>query len=79
MWYSYILRSLKDKRYYIGSTSDLEKRILKHNSGGNTSTKNRRPLELVYFESFTTKIEAQAREKQIKSYKGGLAFKKLLE
>jgi putative endonuclease len=79
MWYTYILLSLKDNKYYIGSTCNLKNRLLKHNSGGNTSTKNRRPLELVFFESFITKTESQERERQIKSYKGGIAFKKLLQ
>ena len=77
-WFVYILRSLKDGRYYIGSASDLEKRIERHNRGGNISTKNRRPLELVYFEIYNTRVEALCREKTIKSYKGGEAFKKLI-
>ncbi|MEI6479299.1 MAG: GIY-YIG nuclease family protein [bacterium] len=34
MWFVYILKSLKDGRYYIGSTSDIEKRVERHNHGG---------------------------------------------
>jgi len=78
MWYVYILRSLKDGKFYIGCTSILQKRIDRHNNGGNVSTSRRRPLELVYSEIYTTKIEALAREKLIKNYKGGDAFKKLI-
>jgi putative endonuclease len=77
MWYVYILQSLKDAKYYIGSTGNLEQRIIQHNMGATVSTKNRRPFILVYFERYQTKAEALRREKQIKSYKGGNAFKKL--
>jgi putative endonuclease len=70
MYYSYILKSIKDGRYYYGSTGDLEKRILKHNQGGVPSTKNRRPLKLHYFETFESKLEAQKRERFYKSIDG---------
>ena len=79
MWQVYVLRSLKDHRFYIGATSDLNKRIERHNREGNVSTRNRRPLELVYSEPYNTKAEALAREKLIKSYKGGSAFRKIIE
>ena len=79
MWFVYILRSLKDGRYYIGSTSNLEKRVERHNQGGNISTKNRRPLELVYFETYNTRVDALRRERVVKSYKGGEAFEKLVQ
>lgn len=78
MWYVYILKSLKDNKFYIGSTGNLILRIEKHNSGGNISTRNRRPLKLIYSETFEIKKQALQREKQIKSYKGGEAFKKLI-
>jgi predicted GIY-YIG superfamily endonuclease len=50
MFYFYILRSLKDRSLYYGYTSDLRKRFKDHNSGRVTSTKNRRPLEIVYLQ-----------------------------
>ena len=79
MTYSvYILRSLKDGNYYVGCTSDLKGRIKAHNSGKTRSLKNKRPLEIVYKEDYTDATEAFAREKKVKSYKGGVAFKKLL-
>ncbi|MDD5043656.1 MAG: GIY-YIG nuclease family protein [Patescibacteria group bacterium] len=74
----YILQSLKDSRYYIGSTNDLSRRLEEHNSGKRKSLKFRRPLETVYSEIFSTKQEAHKRELQIKSYKGGNEFKKLI-
>lgn len=78
MWIVYILQSEKFGRYYIGHTANLEKRILDHNSGKTRSTKGYAPYSLVYKEEFSTKSEAYKREMQIKRYKGGVAFKKLV-
>ena len=78
MYQVYVLHSLKDGRYYIGSTSNLKARIHFHNSGKQRSTRHRIPFELVYSEIFESKTNALRREKQIKSYKGGEAFKKLI-
>ncbi len=77
-YYVYILRSLKDGKYYIGSTSDIDARLRYHNAGLQRSTKNRIPFEIVYHETFESKTIALNREKQIKSYKGGQASKRLL-
>jgi len=67
----YILRSLKDKRRYIGMTErTILQRVDEHNRGIVKSTKNRRPLELIYFEKFETKTEAMKREKFFKSGAG---------
>jgi len=76
-YFVYIIKSKKDNRYYIGSTSDVEARVNYHNSGRQRSTKNRTPFVLIYKEGYTTKTEALKREKQIKSYKGGNAFRKI--
>ena len=75
----YILQSTKDYKFYIGYTANLKRRVDYHNLGINTSTKFRRPLKLIHFEEFPDKKSALKREKQIKSYKGGEAFKKLLK
>ena len=75
----YILRSQKDGKYYIGSTSDIDARVRFHNAGLQRSTKSRIPFMLVYSEVCSSKSEALKREKQIKSYKGGEAFKKLFD
>ena len=79
MYFVYILKSLKDQKYYIGSTADIASRLAYHNAGKQRSTKNRRPFILVYSEEFLSKSEAEHRERQIKSYKGGRALKKLIE
>jgi putative endonuclease len=78
MYHTYILKSEKTKKYYIGYTSNLSQRIRNHNSSKNASTKPGIPWRMVYSESFQEKKLAWLREKQIKCYKGGEAFKKLI-
>lgn len=68
MYYVYILECC-DKSLYTGYTNHLEKRIKAHNEGkGAKYTKGRRPVSLVYFESFQTKSEALKREYAIKQF-----------
>ena len=70
MFYTYILRSLKDSRYYYGHTADLDKRLKEHNAGKVRSTKGRIPFEVHYSEIFETKSEAYRREMFFKSREG---------
>ena len=64
--YTYIIRC-KDNSLYVGWTNNLEKRIKSHNDGkGAKYTKPRRPVELVYYEVFSTKQEAMSREYHLK-------------
>lgn len=66
--YIYIVRC-KDDSLYTGYTNNIEARIKKHNDGkGAKYTKTRRPVVLVYQESFETKSEALKREYEIKTY-----------
>ena len=66
----YLLLSEKDKKTYLGSTDNLERRIKEHNDGKNLSTKHRRPLNVIYTEEAKTLYEARKREKFLKSRKG---------
>ncbi len=79
MYYIYILKSLKDLGYYVGMTSDISGRLEYHNKGRVRSTKGRRPLVLIYEESFLTRVEARAREKYLKSYAGAKEKLTLIE
>lgn len=78
MFIVYILKSLKNGHYYIGQTNNLANRIRRHNSGLVKSTKNGIPWEVIYTEEYTTRSVAYKRELEIKAYKGGIKFKKLL-
>ena len=58
-----------DDAYYVGSTSDLIARVEAHNAGrGPTFTACRRPVTLVYSESFPSMTETRRRELQIKKW-----------
>ena len=64
--YTYMLRC-SDGTFYIGWTNNLTKRVAAHNAGkGAKYTKSRRPVELVYYETFPTKQEAMSREVYMK-------------
>jgi putative endonuclease len=67
---AYILKSLKDQRYYYGSTKNLEQRLKDHNKGKVRSTKGRRPLIVHYFEEFDNIQDARKREIYFKSIDG---------
>ena len=78
MFYVYLLLSKKDNKFYIGLTRDLKKRLKEHNAGKNKSTCYRKPLELIYFEAYKDKIDAQKREVFLKSGSGHRYIKKQL-
>ncbi|MDK2800293.1 MAG: putative endonuclease [Clostridiales bacterium] len=66
MYYVYIVEC-KDGTLYTGWTTNLQRRIHEHNRGkGAKYTRSRYPVELKYFEKFTTKQEAMKREYAIK-------------
>lgn len=75
--YTYIVKC-SDETLYTGWTNNLKKRLEAHNSGkGAKYTKNRRPVELVYFEEYDTKQEAMKREyaiKQLSRQRSSLLF-----
>jgi putative endonuclease len=70
MYYVYILLSQKDGKLYIGSTSDLNKRKIKHDNGFVLATKYRRPLKLIYYEKYLSEHDAKRREIFFKGGKG---------
>ncbi len=69
-YYTYVLLSLKDKMFYTGYTARLEIRIQQHKDGLCYSTKDRRPLVLIYYEACLSRQDALAREKYLKSGMG---------
>ncbi len=74
----YIIKSHRGK-YYTGITElPAEDRLFRHNSGDVRSTRYGRPWQIVYTESYDNMTEGRKREKQIKSWHGGTAFKKLV-
>ena len=78
MYFVYILQSLSSGRRYTGYTNNLKRRLAEHNSGQTKSLFKHRPLEIIHMEEYSTLNEARSRERQIKNYKSGETFKKLL-
>ena len=70
MFYVYVLCSGKDGQLYTGCTSDLRNRLSLHNTGKVPSTKDRRPLELIYYEACLNEKDAFRREKYLKTTYG---------
>lgn len=65
--YVYILQSLRDDKLYIGVTNDLKKRLAEHNNQKNLSTKSRTPFELIYYEAYRNRGDAENRERFFKT------------
>jgi predicted GIY-YIG superfamily endonuclease len=68
MWYAYLLKC-QDRAIYTGITDNVERRFEEHVSGkGGHYTNYNRPKELLYKESFESRIDAEQREAQIKRW-----------
>ena len=78
-YYVYILISLKDSNFYIGYTTNLDERIKRHSNGEVSSTSNRRPLELVFYEAYLKRSDAIRREKYFKTTKGKSTLRVMLK
>ncbi len=77
MYYVYLLYSKKFDRFYIGQTSDLDRRFEQHNAGDVKSTKPFRPWERIYFEAYENRSDAMRREHFLKKQKNKLFLKRL--
>ena len=65
-FFTYILFSNSKNKFYVGSTNDLQRRLLEHNSKQTKSTKFGVPWELIYFKESDTKSNATRLESIIK-------------
>jgi len=66
-YYTYVLQSKKNGEFYTGVTNNLKKRIKEHNNGSVTSTRYKRPLQLIYFEACENKADAFRKERYLKT------------
>lgn len=78
-YFVYVLKSQKDGLWYTGYTKSLEERLSLHNSGQVSSTKNRTPFELIYWEGCLNQQDATRREKYLKSGNGKIYLKNRLK
>jgi len=67
MYYVYVLISNADNQFYVGFTNDLKMRLDSHAKGNVVSTRNRRPLTLVYYEACLGRDDALRRERYLKT------------
>ena len=79
MYYVYVLQSDTDKKLYVGYTKNLKLRFELHQKGRVDSTRNRRPLKLIYYEACLNSADAVKREKYLKTYHGKMFLKKRLK
>lgn len=79
MFYTYILKSIKNNSYYIGSCKNTEVRFQQHNKCLVKSTKRYAPWTIIHIENFQTLKESLKRERQIKSWKSRSAIENLMK
>ncbi len=79
MFYIYILQSIRNGSYYIGSCENVKIRLAQHNKGKVKSTKRYTPWNIIYMEEFVDLGSARQREKQIKSWKKRNAIENLIK
>ncbi len=71
MFFTYVLKSLKNTKRYIGHTSKaVFERLHDHNTGSNKWTRDNGPFKMIYFESYENKTNAIKRERFLKSGQG---------
>ncbi|MFA5117475.1 MAG: GIY-YIG nuclease family protein [Candidatus Omnitrophota bacterium] len=68
--YVYILRSKKDGSFYVGSSKNVQERLMYHNKGYSLSTKSKAPWDLVRIEEYKNSTLALKRERYLKSGQG---------
>lgn len=64
-YFVYVLQSERDSKFYTGYTKNIELRFKQHQKGLVKSTKDRRPLKLIYFEACLNQQDATHREKYL--------------
>jgi putative endonuclease len=79
MSWVYILKSGKNDSYYVGSTNDLERRLVEHNTGKTPYLRNLLPVKLVFRQEFSGLIEARKVESKLKKFKNKKIIEKIIQ
>jgi len=79
MYYTYVLQSMQDMNFYTGFTNNLKLRFELHNNGSVNSTRDRRPLKLIYYEACLQRDDAVKREKYLKTFHGKMFLRNRLK
>jgi len=78
MYYTYVLKSQKNHRFYTGSSEDVTKRLSEHNTGKSKYDKINLPFVLLFQEAFETRTEAVRRERYLKTGAGRDEVKRII-
>ena len=78
-YYTYVLQSDKDNEFYVGYTQHLKLRFEEHCNGFVESTKNRRPLQIIYYEACLDKKDSLQRGKYLKTVYGKITLRNRLK
>ena len=76
MYYVYVLYNLDSRskrKFYIGLTNNLKKRVAEHNAHKSSWTSGFGPWQLIYYESYLSWRDAEAREQRLKNNGKGFA------
>jgi putative endonuclease len=79
MPFVYILQSLKNNRYYIGSTNDIERRLSEHNNGKSRYTSLTAPFRLVLKQEYSSITLARRIESKLKKLKNRSIIEKIIK
>ena len=77
-FYVYVLKRKKKDFVYVGLTNNLRKRFGEHNHKEELSTKHYAPFDLIFYEAYSKKTDAQRREKYLKTTKGKTTLRSML-
>ena len=77
MYFVYVLENTLDKSWYIGYTTDIDRRTHEHQHGqGSRTTRIKTGWELIYYEAYRNQRDAIGREKFLKGGSGRKFLKK---
>ncbi|MDO8621063.1 MAG: GIY-YIG nuclease family protein [Candidatus Levybacteria bacterium] len=78
-FYVYVLQSKVKDFIYVGFTHNLKKRFFEHNNREEISTKAYAPLDLIFYEAYRSKKDAERREGYFKTTKGKATLRTMLK
>lgn len=79
MYYFYVLRFITNGKFYYGYTENLKKRIIEHKSKHSSFTSKNGAFDLIFYEAFLNKKDAQDAERYFKSGHGREVLKTKLK
>ncbi|OGX05459.1 MAG: hypothetical protein A3G87_09620 [Omnitrophica bacterium RIFCSPLOWO2_12_FULL_50_11] len=78
MYYTYVLWTQAEERFYIGYTADLKRRLAEHRRNKVYTTQRYQQIQLIFYEAFLSQADAKRRENYFKSSKGKKALRMML-